>query len=167
MSDKTKISIMRWWFVGAAYFFIGMGTSLAEYSDPLDLIFFLGVGIGVLNVLIFHPIIYNMFDIRRRGKIQNKKYFERGIFTNVGLALAEILKCLIIVILVFLVYQGINTLLVSIFTYEEDAVALAGEPILFALFFTCFYNLFAGIVDKVWTEIDKANQEKEKEENNE
>lgn len=167
MSDKTKISIMRWWFVGATYFFIAMGTSLAEYSDPLDLIFFLGIGIGVLNVLVFHPIIYNMFNIRRRGKIQNKKYFDRGIFANVGLALAEIFKCLVIVILVFLVYQGINTVLLSIFTYEEDAVALAGEPILFALIFTVFYNLFAGIVDKVWTEIEKSNQEKDKEGNNE
>ncbi|MFI3166604.1 MAG: hypothetical protein R3Y32_00645 [Bacillota bacterium] len=166
MSDKTKISILRWWFVGASYFFIAMGTSLAEKTDSLDLIFFLGIGIGIVNVLIFHPIIYHMFDIRRRGKIQNKKYFERGILANVGLSLAEIFKCLFLVILVFLVYQCINVFILTIMGAEDtSSVILAGEPILFALLFTVFYNLLASIVDKVWIEIEKsskANENKDK-----
>lgn len=165
MSDKTKISIFRWWFVGASYFFIAMGTSLAEATDSLDLIFFLGIGIGAINVLVFHPIIYHMFNITRRGKIQNKKYFDRGILANVGLALVEIFKCLFIVILVFFVYEGINSVLLAIFGGEETTVILAGEPILFAFFFVCFYNLLHGIVDKVWVEIEKSKQEDEIKEN--
>ncbi len=165
MSDKMKISIFRWWFVGAIYFFIAMGTQLASMTDPLDLIFFLGIGIGVTNVFVFHPIIYHMFSIKRRGKIQNKKYFERGIIANVGLSLAEIFKCLFIVILVFFVYQGINIVLVALLGAGEGAVILAGEPILFALFFVIFYNTLASLVDKVWEEVEKSkttNIEKEK-----
>ncbi len=166
MSDKTKISIFRWWFVGACYFFIAMGTTLAERTDMLDLIFFLGIGIGIINVIVFHPIIYHMFNIRRRGKIQNRKYFERGIMGNVGLALAEIFKCLFIVILVFLVYQGINSVLLALMGIEDTTqVILAGEPILFAFFFVCFYNLLASIVDKVWMEIEKATEKSKDKEN--
>lgn len=156
ISDNTKITIIRWWFVGAACYFIAFGTSVGENTDPFDLIFFLGIGIGAMNVILFHPIIYHMFDIKRRGVLQNKKYLERGILGNVGLSLLEIFKCMVIVWLVYLVYDAINIILLG-FDASDAEIILGVEPILFGIIFVCFYNLFASIVDGIYIAVEKAS----------
>ncbi len=141
ISDATIVTIARWWFVGMIYFLIGFGTSLGNSIDPLDLIVMLGLGIGAGTVLIFHPIVYHMFNIRRRGKIANKRYQNRTIMENVSFSLTEIVRCCFMVVLVFYVYQWINIGLIALLGLQDDVVVIAGEPILFAVFFVLLYNL--------------------------
>ncbi len=164
MTDETKVTLCRWWFVGMVYFLIGFGTSLANTTDPLDLIFALGIGIGVCTVFVFHPIVYHMFNIHRRGKMANKAYLNRTVMENVSLSLREIVRCFFIVVLVFLVYQYINIALIAMFGLAEDVVVLAGEPILFAVFFVLLYNLSDYIVDLVLGKLEKHEAQKERKE---
>lgn len=162
MTDETKVTLCRWWFVGMVYFLIGFGTTLADTIDPLDLIFALGIGIGVCTVFVFHPIVYHMFNIHRRGRIANKSYLNRTVMENVSLSLSEIVRCFFIVVLVFLVYQGINMALIALLGLADDVVVLAGEPILFAVFFVLLYNASNRILDFVWVKLGHDEAQKGK-----
>ncbi len=161
MSEETKVSLCRWWFVGMVYFLIGFGTSLGNSIDPLDLILVLGIGIGMGTVFIFHPIVYYMFNIKRRGKIANKKYQSRSVMEGVSLSLVEVVRCFAVVVLVFFVYQGINIALIALLGLAEDVVVVAGEPILFAVFFVLIYNASNAIYDAILDKLEKRNAQKE------
>ncbi len=161
MSDATKVTIARWWFVGAVYFFVAFGTNLGNMISAIDLIFFLGVGIGVANIFVLHPVVYNMFSWERRGESANKAYLNRTIKQNVCHSLVEIFRCLGTVLLVYMVYQGINTALVALLDYPVGTVILPGEPILFAIFFVCIYNGTDTLVDFIIMKRKKANEAKQ------
>ena len=74
ISDNAKATLLRWWIVGMCYFMIGFGTQAGGYTSPIDLIFFLGVGIGLVTIVVYNPIAYNVFDIVRGGEIVNHRY---------------------------------------------------------------------------------------------
>ena len=63
ISDNAKATLLRWWIVGMCYFMIGFGTQAGGYTSPIDLIFFLGVGIGLATIVVYNPIAYNVFDL--------------------------------------------------------------------------------------------------------
>lgn len=155
MSDNTKVTLCRWWFVGMIYFMFAFGTSIATSIDPLDLIVALGVAIGICTVFVFHPVVYHMFRVRRRGKLANKSYLNRTVMENVSLSLSEIVRCTFVVVLVFVVYQYINIAFIALLGLADDAIVLGGEPILFAVFFVLIYNLTDRIADAVRNQIDK------------
>ena len=50
---------------GMCYFMIGFGTQVGGYSSPIDFIFFLGVGIGLVTIVVYNPIAYNVFRLTR------------------------------------------------------------------------------------------------------
>lgn len=158
VSDETKARLCQWWVVGAVCFFIAMGTPVGGYADALDLIFFLGVGIGLANIFIFYPVAYNMFTLRRRGEIINKKYFQRTIPQNVILSLCEIFRCLLTTIVVYFTYQLLNMGLVALLAKPTGTVILAVEPVLFAIFFMIYYSGTNGIVDKIYDMLDKVKE---------
>ena len=62
-TDNRKAGLMRWWLVGMCYFMIGFGTQVGGYSSPIDFIFFLGVGIGLVTIVVYNPIAYNVFRL--------------------------------------------------------------------------------------------------------
>lgn len=139
--DSVKAGFFRWWLAGAVYFFIAWGTNLGMKEDPIDLIFILGLITGIAHIFIFNPIVFGMFDVQRNGKIINKKYYERTIFENVFLNLAEILKCIVITCLVVACYELLNSIILSA-TNSTGGVPIKGEPFLYATFFILFYALF-------------------------
>lgn len=153
--DSVKINLCRWWFFGAIYFFIAWGTNLGANSNPIDLIFFLGVAIGIANIFILNPILYSMFDIERNGKIINKKYYDRTIIEGVTVKLGEILKCLICSIGVFAIYTAINLIAIKLFSLDESEIWLQGEPILYGIFFLILYLIISKIVDLIHMVIEK------------
>ena len=73
-TDNRKAGLMRWWLVGMCYFMIGFGTQVGGYSSPIDFIFFLGVGIGLVTIVVYNPIAYNVFRLTRNGEILNHTY---------------------------------------------------------------------------------------------
>lgn len=152
--DNVKIAIFRWWLAGAVYFFIAWGTNLGMNADPLDLIFVLGLVLGVCHIFIFNPIVYGMFDIKRNGKIINKKYYERTIMQNIFLRLGEIFRCLIITVLIVATYELLNTTINSISGNTQN-IPIKGEPFLFATFYIIYYFIYDLIKNLIYRFIDK------------
>ncbi|MCD7754787.1 MAG: hypothetical protein LUJ09_00385 [Firmicutes bacterium] len=157
LSDNFKASLVRWWFAGAVYYLIGMGTELGMNSDSLDFIFFLGLGMGITSAFILNPIIYGFFNVKRRGKSYSKKYLERSSLQNAMLRLLEIFRCFVCVVLVVLVYQYLNLALIAIFDLQSDTAVIAGEPILFGVFYTIVYWL----MDKAADLLHRGEQKKD------
>ena len=149
ISDNVKAGAIRWWLAGMCYFFIGFGTQAGAFADPLDLIFFLGIGLGVVTIFLYHPMAYRMFRIARKGKITNQSYFDRTGWQNAGLNLAEIFKNLLVVFLVYMTYQTLNLMLEQMLALPEGTVTIAGEPFGFATLYTFYYYLLAGLADTV------------------
>lgn len=149
LTDNVKAGLLRWWLVGMCYFMIGFGTQVGAQSDPLDLIFFLGVGIGLMTVVIYNPIAYSAFDIVRGGEIVNKTRKNRSGAAKARDNLLEILQSLLVVILVYLTYQGVNELLVKVLEREEGTVLIPGEPLGFATLYLLFYSALVGIAGQV------------------
>ncbi len=149
ISDKVKAGVFRWWIAGMCYFFIGFGTQSGIFADPLDMIFFLGLGLGLATLLLYNPVAYRMFDIVRKGKIYNQNYFERSGWQNAVLKLVEILKNMILVFLIYMTYQSVNLLLERLLHLPEGTVTIPGEPIGFAVIYTIYYYLLTGLMDSV------------------
>ena len=157
ISDNVKAGVLRWWIAGMCYFFIGFGTQSGVFADPLDMIFFLGLGLGLATLFLYNPVAYRMFDIVRKGKIYNQSYFERSGWQNAVLKLAEILKNLILVFLIYMTYQSVNLLLERLFHLPEGTVTIPGEPIGFAVIYIIYYSLLTGLMDTV-TEMRKKEE---------
>lgn len=149
ISDNVKAGAVRWWFAGMCYFFIGFGTQAGAFADPLDLIFFLGTGLGLVTVFLYNPVVYRMFDIVRKGTITNRSYFNRTGWQNAGLNLAEIFKNLFVVFLVYMTYQTLNLVMEQALALPEGTVTLPGEPFGFATIYIIYYYLLAGLLDTV------------------
>lgn len=145
LSDNVKAGLLRWWLVGMCYFMIGFGTQTGAQSSPLDLIFFLGVGIGLVTVVIYNPIAYSAFDIVRGGEIVNKTRKGRSGAAKALDNLLEIGKSLLVVILIYLTYQGVNELLVKALERPEGTVLIPGEPFGFATLYLLFYSALVGV----------------------
>ncbi len=161
--EGVKVAIVRWWFAGAIYFMLGWG--LLGELDSLDLMFFVGLGIGVAHIFVLHPLIYSMFNIKRNGKIVNKKYYERTILEGVAVKLGEILKCIVCSFVVGYIYVGINLLINLIFNLPSDTIKLGGEPILYGLFFMFIYVFLSLIAAKIVLLFEMIKNKKNKNEN--
>ncbi len=149
LSDNKKASLLRWWLAGMCYFFIGFGTQAGMFTDPVDLVFFLGAGIGLVTIVIYNPIAYGMFDITRKGQIANKAYYERKGWQNAGYRLAEIFKSMFLTAMVYFTYQNVNLLIVSIWDLPGETVVIPGEPFGFATLYVVYYYMLQGIVDTI------------------
>lgn len=147
--DSVKAGALRWWIAGMCYFFIGFGTQTGMFYDPVDLVFFLGTGIGLATILVYNPIAYGMFDMVRRGQIVNQAYYERRGWQNAAVKLAEIFKNLFLVFLVYMAYQSLNLFAERLLSLPAGTVTIPGEPFGFATLYLIFYQLFTGLTDKV------------------
>ena len=146
ISDNVKAGLMRWWIMGMCYYLIAMGLQTGMSDSPLDLILLLGIGTGLATVVIYDPIAYSVFDIKRGGVSLSRRY--RGVtgWKRALGNLAEIGKCLLIVFLVYLTYQNINLILVQLAELPEETVVIPGEPFGFATLFVFFHWLLSGLV---------------------
>ncbi len=141
IDDKYKIIFFRWWFSAAVCFFIAWGLSFGNQDSTFELIFFLGLGMGIANLFIFNPIICSVFDIVRRGKIVNKKMSERSIPEGVFYFLSEIFKSAVSVYIVAWCYEGLNLLINYLANNPESSIPVGLEPILFGVIFTIVYQI--------------------------
>ena len=127
ISDNAKATLLRWWIVGMCYFMIGFGTQAGGYTSPIDLIFFLGVGIGLVTIVVYNPIAYNVFDIVRGGEIVNHRYRNKKGWQRALQTLGDLGLSMLVVILVYLSYQNINLFLVGLLGLSPETVVVAGE----------------------------------------
>lgn len=147
--DSFKIFLFRWWTVGACCFLGAFGTFFGAQSTPIDLLFLLAAMISAVTIFLFNPIMSLLYDIKRGGRIVNKEYKKQSLSSKIFRHIREIIKCYFISILVFFLYQGVNSLLVMAQNYDENAFIISVEPILYGLIFALFYDLLSNITDKV------------------
>jgi hypothetical protein len=147
-SDNTKVSFFRWWFAGALYYLLAFGSAVGQSDSFLDLLLFLGLGMGIATLFVFNPIVYGMFDIKRHGRIMNQKYDERTLLVGVVQKLLELGKCFLVVLLVALLYQLLNLGIQVMRNLPKGTISLKGEPFLFATFYLGIYNALSYISDK-------------------
>jgi hypothetical protein len=158
ISDGVKEVLVRWWIAGMCYFFIGVGTQAGLMQSPLDLVFFLGVGIGLVTVVIYNPIVYGMFDVKRNGRIVNDSYYEKKGRERILYNLSLVFLNIVIVSFVYLTYQGINEAMCSAEKQPSGTILFPCEPFGFATFYVLYYYLLLRVGGAVRKLIGKAGK---------
>ncbi len=138
LSEPLKILLIKAWFAGAVCFFILWGLGL-YLGNNLDMLFVLGVVMGMVTDLLVNSVI--RFVEKTPGENDWWMMFPKK---GLGSFLLNILYGFVIVICVYLLYNGINGLL-SIVFQTTDKVYLGVEPILFGTFCMGFDMLFVWI----------------------
>ena len=148
MNSRTKdhliAFLIRWWSAGAVYFFLGWGTQLGVRESALDLVLFLGLTIGAVNSLVVDPVIQMTFGIGG-----TKPYRDMTAAQRLRRRLSDVIQALGLVVVVALLYRGINLAAVNALNLEDGHVFLPGEPILFGLFYAGLATLLRTLIAKV------------------
>lgn len=133
-----KVVLIKSWFAGAACFFIfwGLGTYI---SSTLDMLFVFGVGLGMVMDLLENSI-FRFIAVQDGDNDAWMMFPKRGVLSF----LLNILYGLFLLLCVDGLYQGINTVLVSL-TGNTDTIPLGVEPICFGLFYMGIDLLLLGI----------------------
>lgn len=144
--SKSGISLPMWlkavvlkaWFAGAVCFFIFWGLGL-YLQNMLDMLLVFGIALGMVTDLLVNSIF--RFSATVPG--ENDPWM---MFSKRGMAafFLNLLYAFVLLICVYSLYQGINTVLTSI-SGQPDSVPLGVEPILFGLFYMGFDLLFVGM----------------------
>lgn len=148
-SERFKAGLLRWWLAGMCYFLVGFGTQAGSLQDPIDLIFLLSVAVGVSTIAIYQPIAYSVFNLEKNDVNLNRQYKERRGWRKALYNLLVVVKCTLIVFLVYLTYQNINILLVQLRELPEETVVFAGEPFGFATLYIIYHAALSGLIAKV------------------
>ena len=144
--SKSGISLPMWlkavvlkaWFAGAVCFFIFWGLGL-YLQNMLDMLLVFGIALGMVTDLLVNSIF--LFAARVPGENDGWMMFpKRGM----AAFFLNLLYAFVLLICVYSLYQGINTVLTSI-SGQPDSVPLGVEPILFGLFYMGFDLLFVGM----------------------
>ena len=134
LNDRRKAILIRWWAVGAVYFFVGWGTGLGNQGSLIDFIFFLGLAIGIMNIVVVNPVLRMLFNL---GPERN--YKDIPLIEKVKRRLGEILKSILIVLIIVYIYNFINMALIKILDLSPETVAFPGEPITFGIIYVIVY----------------------------
>lgn len=144
--NRKIVFAIRWWFVGAVYFFIGWGTSLGNQSTSIDFIISLGICIGLCNSFVVNTIIKMLYNIDT-----GINYYDKRIFNKIKKRFADIFLAIFIVTIVVGIYALINTTAIKLFNLPDSAVFLPGEPIMFALFYVLVLYLLSFLKRKIFS----------------
>jgi hypothetical protein len=140
-TEERLANIFRWWSASAVYYFVGWGTGLGGQDTVIDMVFFLGLAIGITEMLIVNPVIRHMFRTSEFLNFRDKSLKQRVLYR-----LGTILRSMFLVILIVITYDVINVMAIALFSLHPDQVFLPGEPILFGIFYVVFYGLLRQIL---------------------
>lgn len=135
-TEERIVLIIRWWVAGAIYFFVGWGTGLGNKNNLIDLVFFLGLSLGLVNSFVLNPVLNKMFNLKT-----SKNYMDISIADKVKTRLTEILHAMFIVVIMFYCYGYINRSLIQIYNLSPESVPFPGEPITFGILYVILYVL--------------------------
>ncbi len=150
----VKILFIKFWFKGAACFFIFWG--LGTYLDSLDLIFVFAFALGVITDLLENNFL-RFFD---RELPNLNRYI---MFPKKGLAslFLNIIYAFVVFTVVRQIYNLINIVAMSV-TGKTDELFLGVEPILFGLFYLMTDMIFV-LIRNTFKQIVKDAVKKQKE----
>ena len=135
MADWVKAVLLKIWFAGIVCYFIlwGLGPYLLNQWDMLLVV---GVALGVVTDLITNNVL--RFIAKPAGANDRYMMFPKKSFWTLPL---NLIYALVLLLLVVMTYNGINTLLSG----PEGETALGVEPILFGAFTMGWDMLCLGI----------------------
>jgi hypothetical protein len=142
--NRMYALLIRWWAVGAVFFFIGWGTSLGSYTSMIDFTLILGIAIGIINSMVVDRVVFEWFSI---GKKQ--KYLDVTIMQKVSDRLLSVVVSIFIVYLVSVLYTIINVNAIEILGKSDEFILLPVEPILFALFYIIIHDTLRKVLEVV------------------
>ncbi|MCR5584417.1 MAG: hypothetical protein K6F63_03150 [Lachnospiraceae bacterium] len=151
----VKILFTKFWFKGAACFFIFWG--LGTYLNSIDLIFVFAFALGVITDLLENNFL--RFFERDTDNLNNYIMFPKkglpSLFFNIAYAF-------VVFTVVRQIYNIINITAMSI-TGKTDELFLGVEPILFGLFYLLVDGLFL-LIRNTFKKIVKDALDKQKKE---
>ena len=127
VSDWVKMLLFKFWFAGAVCFFFLWGLG-GYFADMLDTLFVTAIAYGIVTDLLTNNVL-RYFEKTKGAADRFIMVTKRG-FLSFPL---NILYAFVVIVLVFLLYNGVNLVLVSI-SGNKDSVPLPVEPICFGLF---------------------------------
>lgn len=146
--DNLWIFLIRFWSGGAIYFLIGWGTQLGRYTSLIDLVFFLGLSIGLANTFIVNPIIKMLFNAGWHKSYGSSTYVER-----IKCRVKDLTLGFVTTIVIMNIYNLINLVAIKYLNTPEDEMFLPGEPILYGLFYAIIITFFIWLLNKVGRKI--------------
>ena len=135
IADWVKILFIKAWFPGAVCYFFIWGTS-AYISNQLDLVFIVGVAMGIVTDLLTNNIL--RFFEKKPGD-----YNEWLMVTREGVPgfILNIMYAFVVIFFVFGLYRLVNGFLSGL-AGGKESMPLGVGPILFGLFYLGFDMLF-------------------------
>ena len=135
ISNTAKVLLLKAWFAGAVCYFILWGLGMYIYS-LIDMLFIMGIVLGMATDLLTNNVI--RFIETTPG--DNDKWL---MFPKKGMVsfFLNLVYALMLVFCVYLLYSGINLILVKIIG-NADTVPLGVEPVLYGVFTMGFDVLF-------------------------
>ena len=135
----VKALLIKGWFAGAGYFFVGWGLFLGSL-DQLDLTFVLGLVLGAVTDLMVNRILIFLDNGGDAYKKYMMFYSKKFYFFWVNIFYGVLLSFLIAY-----TYHAINLFAVRLGGLAENTVVLGAEPILYGVFFTVYDALLVTI----------------------
>ncbi len=135
LSDWLKAALIKAWFAGSICFFFlwGLGTYV---SDQLDLLFILGLALGVTTDILTNGVF--RYYARTPGANDRWMMFPQKKYIALPL---NILYSFAILFCVVTTYNALNAALIAL-TGAQDRVPVGVGPILFGVFAAAWDMLF-------------------------
>lgn len=146
--ESTKVLLFRVWLAGAIAFFIGW-TPIggAESSSPYfiyQLIIALAIGLFITNIILMGPVKRMMFNL------PDRKRYKEPVLKRILENLLHVVAMILLVILVWLTYAGINSVLELFNIYGENGLPfLLFEPFTFGIFYGIYFSIGQKILNKM------------------
>lgn len=119
---KLQLLIVKWWFGGALFYFVGLGMNIKGY----DLIVYLGMLSGLMNEYMVNRIIKWLTYSRPLNEVLMVPYFNfKSLFLN-------LIYGLVLVTLIFMTYSGLNLIVEQV---TRSVFYMPVEPLLFGFLF--------------------------------
>ncbi len=146
----VKALLIKAWFAGAVYFFVGWGLFINSL-DQLDLTLALGLVLGAVTDLMVNRILVTFMDnggdtYKKHIMFYSKKFYFFWVNILYGVLLS---------FLIAYTYHAINLIAVRIGGLEENRMVLGAEPILYGLFFTAYDALLVSIKNFIKNRFNK------------
>ena len=145
--DFLKYTLIKFWFAGAVYYFIGFGLGI---TNLLDQLFVLGIAMGMVTDLLTNNVI--RFLEETPGSNDKWMLFSQKGYRSFVL---NILFGFVVVICVSGIYWLLE-LIVDMITGDPASIHVGTEPVLFGLFsmavdllFVNIKHLFIKLIDRI------------------
>jgi len=138
-----RVNVVKWWCYAACYYLVGFGMPQLMYS-VIDTMFTLGLVMGLVSALV---IAFIVRGICVKEEVYNKYL---AIKNNGPIRIIQhVLYSWILVTMVTMTYQIINTAIIAVMNLETGVITLAVEPIIFGVFVVIYDILFIKVIDRL------------------